>query len=159
MMRPVSGVRTGGVSAATLAIGALLLTTPAAFALNPALDVSQYGHTSWKIRDGFFKSRITVIAQTPDGYLWIGTELGLLRFDGVRSVPLQLPAGQSLPHSWVRSLFVAHDGALWIGTLGGLARWKDGTLRRYPDVKGIVDAVLEDREGTVWAGTNLGIAS
>jgi len=59
------------------------------FALDPSLDVSQYAHTAWKIRDGFPKGIIQSIAQTPDGYLWLGTEFGLLRFDGVRSIPWQ----------------------------------------------------------------------
>ena len=58
-----------------------------AFALDPALDISQYAHTAWKVRDGFAKGVIYAIAQTPDGYLWLGTEFGLLRFDGVRAVP------------------------------------------------------------------------
>ena len=65
----------------------LLAWSPRAFALNPALDISQYAHTAWRIREGFSKGRITSIAQTPDGYLWLGTEFGLLHFDGVRSVP------------------------------------------------------------------------
>src|SRR4029450_1075611 len=145
------GRRRHAVARVTLA-GMVLAWCPSAFALNPALDISQYGHTSWKIRDGFFKSRITVMAATPHGYLWLGTELGLLRFDGVRIVPWQPPPGQPLPHSWVRSLYVGRDGTLWIGTLGGLASWKEGTLRRYPGVTFRVDTLLEDRRGTVWAG-------
>jgi ligand-binding sensor domain-containing protein len=67
--------------------GMLLAGAPYAFALNPALDVSQYAHTAWKIRDGFTRGVINSIAQTPDGYLWLGTEFGLLRFDGMRNVP------------------------------------------------------------------------
>src|SRR5512132_1198434 len=100
-----------------VALGMLLAWSPCAFALNPALDVSQYAHTSWKIRDGFFKGRISSIAQTADGYLWLGTELGLVRFDGVRFVPWRPPAGQSLPSNHIRSLVAARDGTLWIGTL------------------------------------------
>jgi len=69
--------------------GVLLLCCTDAFALNPALDVSQYAHTTWKIRDGFTQGQIVAIAQTPDGYLWLGTEFGLLRFDGVETVPWQ----------------------------------------------------------------------
>src|SRR2546428_5466774 len=72
----------------------LLAWGPCAFALNPALDVSQYAHTAWKIRDGFSKGIISSIAQTPDGYLWLGTEFGLLRFDGVRTAPLQAASDQ-----------------------------------------------------------------
>src|SRR6201986_2535772 len=87
------------------------------FALNPALDASQYAHTAWKVRDGFSKGSISSIAQTPDGYLWLGTQFGLLRFDGVKNVPWQPPADQQLPSSAIMSLLVARDGTLWIGTL------------------------------------------
>ena len=66
-----------------------------AFALDPALDISQYAHTAWKVRDGFAKGFIYAIAQTPDGYLWLGTEFGLLRFDGVRAVPGCRPMANS----------------------------------------------------------------
>ena len=72
----------------------LLAWCPCAMALDPALDVSQYAHTSWKVRDGFVKGAIFAIAQTPDGYLWLGTESGLYRFDGVRAVPWQPPGGE-----------------------------------------------------------------
>src|SRR5215468_10780281 len=79
---------------------------PGARGLNPALDVSQYAHTAWKIRDGFTKGTIWAVAQAPDGYLWLGTEFGLVRFDGVRAVPWQPPEGQ-LPSSRVLSLLIA----------------------------------------------------
>src|SRR5712691_449889 len=105
----------------------LLAACTCAFALNPNLDVSQYEHTSWKISEGFSKGVINSIAQTPDGYLWLGTEFGLLRFDGVRAVPWQ-PPDQHLPSSLVARLLVARDGTLWIGTLKGLASWKGGKL-------------------------------
>src|SRR5882672_8374901 len=90
----------------------LLACCSSAFALNPALDVSQYAHTSWKIRDGFLKGQISSIAQTPDGYLWLGTEFGLLRFDGVRNVPWQ-PADWHPPSSSIMSLLATPDGTLW----------------------------------------------
>ena len=61
-----------------VALAWLLLAWAArAFALNPALDINQYAHTTWRIRDGFFKGTINSIAQTPDGYLWLATEVGL----------------------------------------------------------------------------------
>jgi len=78
----------------------LLACCRCASALNPSLEVSQYAHTAWTIREGFFKGAINAIAQTPDGYLLLGTEFGLLRFDGVRSFP------------WPPS------------TGGGIARWR-----------------------------------
>jgi len=84
-------------------LGIVLAWCPAMLALNPALDVSQYAHTSWKIRDGFTKGYISSIAQTSDGYLWLGTEFGLLRFDGVRNVAWQPPPDQHLPSSTITS--------------------------------------------------------
>jgi ligand-binding sensor domain-containing protein len=116
--------------------GLLLLCSPGAYALNPELDVSQYGHTVWRVRDGFTRGIILAIAQTPDGYLWLGTEFGLYRFDGVRAVPWQPPSGQSLPSHIVYSLLVARDGALWVGTTNGVASWKDGELAHYPQLDG-----------------------
>ena len=136
----------------TLLACVLLAWCPSAFALNPSLDVSQYGHTSWKIRDGFAKGQIISIAQTPDGYLWLGTEFGLLRFDGVRNVPFQPPAGRHLPSTQIFSLLAARDGTLWIGTSKGLAGWKDGKLTQYAELDGhYIFKLLEDREGSVWA--------
>src|ERR1700760_1446334 len=114
----------------------LLMYCTCAFALNPDLDVSQYAHTSWKIRAGFTRGAIDSIAQTPDGYLWLGTEFGLVRFDGVRAVAWQPPAGQTLPSSFISNLLVAHDGTLWIGTFKGLASWKGGTLTQHPELAG-----------------------
>jgi signal transduction histidine kinase/ligand-binding sensor domain-containing protein len=138
-----------------VALGIVLACCPCASALNPSLDINQYGHASWTIREGFFKGVIYSIAQTPDGYLWLGTELGLFRFDGVRSAPWQPPAGDYLPSSNIPSLLATGDGRLWIGTTKGLASWKDGKLTHYPELAGqAVDSLLEDRDGTVWAGGN-----
>jgi signal transduction histidine kinase/ligand-binding sensor domain-containing protein len=129
----------------------LLAWRPYAFALDPALDVSQYAHTSWKIRDGFTKGQIKSIAQTSDGYLWLGTEFGLLRFDGVHNIPWQPPPNQHLPSSDIRSLLASRDGTLWIGTLKGLASWKDGKLTQFPELAGrLILKLLEDHEGTLW---------
>jgi signal transduction histidine kinase/ligand-binding sensor domain-containing protein len=132
-----------------------IVLLPCAFALNPALDVSQYAHTAWLIRDGFTKGAIHAIAQTPDGYLWLGTELGLLRFDGVRNLPWQPPRNQRLPSNFIFCLLAARDGTLWIGTLSGLASWKGGTVTRYAEFDGLaIIALVEDHEGAIWVGGN-----
>jgi len=131
----------------------LLACCQSALALNPALYISQYGHTSWKIRDGFTKGYIRTIAQTPDGYLWLGTEFGLVRFDGVRPVPWQPPPDQHLPSNLIFSLLTARDGTLWIGTSKGLVSWKDGKLTQYPELASqYIFRLIEDHEGTVWVG-------
>jgi signal transduction histidine kinase/ligand-binding sensor domain-containing protein len=131
--------------------GMLLALHPYAFASAPSLDVDQYAHTAWTVRAGFFKSGVYPIAQTPDGYIWLGTQFGLLRFDGVRTRPW--PSGdEHLPSNQILSLLAARDGSLWIGTLNGLASWKDGRLKQYPELAGhYIFALLEDHEGTVWA--------
>ena len=121
-------------------------------ALNPELDISQYAHTSWRIRDGFPKGAVSSIAQTPDGYLWLGSEFGVVRFDGVRGVSWQPSAGQRLPSSLILSLLAARDGTLWIGTSKGLASWKDGKLTYYQESgERYIFKILQDREGTIWA--------
>src|ERR1700686_5938266 len=95
---------------AGIGLGILLACCPCASALHPSLDINQYAHTAWTIRDGFFKGAFSSIAQTPDGYLWLGTESGLLRFDGVKSTPWHPPRAQPLASSNIRRLVVAHDG-------------------------------------------------
>ena len=130
----------------------LLLYCSSAQALNPSIHVSQYSHTSWKVRDGFARETIDAIAQTPDGYLWLGTASGLLRFDGIHNVPWQPPSNQQLPSTIIMSLLAAHDGSLWIGTSKGLARLKDGNLTQYAELAGrYIFKIIEDHEGTVWA--------
>jgi signal transduction histidine kinase/ligand-binding sensor domain-containing protein len=140
-------------SRAPIALGILLALCPSVFALEASRDVSQYAHTAWRVSEGFAKGAIFSIAQTPDGYLWLGTEFGLLRFDGVRLFAWQPPAGARLPSSDIRSLLVARDGRLWIGTTEGLASWKDGQLTHYRALDGrTIETLLEDREGMIWVG-------
>src|SRR5258705_219199 len=118
----------------TLSALMVLLSQPCAFALDPALDVSQYAHKAWTIREGFFKGVVVAVAQTTDGYLWLGTEFGLLRFDGVRTAPLQAASDQHFLSNRILSLLDASDGTLWIATDKGLASWKGGTLTQYPEL-------------------------
>ncbi len=103
---------------------------------------------------GFFKGRVSAIARTWfDGYLWLGTEFGLFRFDGVRKVQFQL----DLPSNHIFRLLTDRDGRLWIATAKGLASWKDGKLSGYPEFAGqYVVALLQDRQGTVWASALAG---
>jgi len=121
-------------------------------ALNPSLDLSQYAHTAWTHREGLMGSAQS-IAQTSDGYLWLGTEFGLVRFDGVRFFSWTPPAGERLPSSDIMALLAAHDDTLWIGTSDGLASFNNGRLLLFPKIAAEpVFALLEDREGVVWVG-------
>ena len=145
--------RAGSRRSIIIALGILLGSWSCAFALDPTLDVGQYAHTAWKVSQGFSKGVIFSMAQTADGYFWIGTDSGLFRFDGVRTVQWRPPAGDQLASSDIRSLLSARDGRLWIGTVKGLASWREGKLTYYPQLDGlVVVTLLEDRVGTIWAG-------
>jgi len=148
-------------SVAPLLLGALgmLLLCPRASALNPSFEVNQYLHRAWTHGDGFM-GEIRSIVQTPDGYLWLGTEFGLVRFDGVRFSSWAPPAGQRLPSNDIMALLATRDGTLWIGTTEGLVSFRDGRLTDYPEIaRQPVFAVLEDHNGAVWVGLHGGLCS
>jgi len=135
------------------ALLALLVCTVNAFALDPRKSLSQYSRTVWTQERGLPQDTIRAITQTKDGYLWLGTEFGLLRFDGVRVVPWQPPSNQSLPSEFILDLLTARDGTLWIATDKGLASWNAGALTGYAELTGTyVRPLAEDREGAIWAG-------
>jgi signal transduction histidine kinase/ligand-binding sensor domain-containing protein len=129
----------------------LLAAASSAKALDPNKLITQYGHTAWRVQDGdlFAPAGIT---QTTDGYIWIGTSEGLMRFDGVKFTRWTPPEGQSLPGRGFAALLGSRDGSLWIGTTGGLAQLKDGQLFSYasPPGGGGVGMIIEDETGAVW---------
>jgi PAS domain S-box-containing protein len=127
-----------------------LLACPSANAVDPDRRISQYAHSAWRVRDGVFAGTPSAITQTTDGYVWIATLGGLLRFDGVRFVRWTPPTGAHLPTTAVISLLGATDGSLWIGTAAGLAQWKNGDLINFPETAGRVNSIYEDRVGAIW---------
>jgi signal transduction histidine kinase/ligand-binding sensor domain-containing protein len=127
----------------------LLLAGESCLAVDSSKQITQFAHTAWRIQDGFFSGAPTAIAQTKDGYIWIGTVAGLLRFDGVHFVEWNPPGAKQLSDG-VFSLLGGSDGSLWIGTGTHLARLKDGHLIDYLGARGRINSILEDRSGTVW---------
>ncbi len=121
-----------------------------ASALNPDRHLSQYAHTAWRTQDGVFGGIPAAITQTTDGYIWIGTNLGLVNFDGVRFIRWVPPPGMRLLDSRVFSLLGSSDGSLWIGTGYSIARWRNGELVNYPQISGRIESLAEDSEGSVW---------
>ncbi len=151
-----------------------LLGSPLALALDPSLDISQYGLTAWTARDGFSLGNIYAMAQTPDGYLWLGGEFGLFRFDGVRSIAWQPPAGHHLPdknsHSVTRKSPFRGDserrddsspGHQDSQAQGGHARVRDLKFTHLTTNDGLsqgyVTAILQDRRGFMWFATRDGL--
>jgi signal transduction histidine kinase/ligand-binding sensor domain-containing protein len=149
----VSFAMTNLIAAISIGTIALLLAPSPARALDPSLQIVQYAHTAWTVRDGYSLGAVFAMAQTPDGYLWLGSGSGLYRFDGVQFIRWQPPGDQQRPIRSAYSLLSARDGTLWIGGFDGLASWRDGRLTRFPQLDGVfVTSILEDRNGTVWVG-------
>ncbi len=119
----------------------------------------KYSITSWSDQDGLPLSQIWGLAQTRDGFLWLATTAGLVRFDG-QTFRLGLPG---LPEGEVTTVCAGRDGSLWIAQNdGGVSRLKDdGTLVTYGPADGLtagrVTDLLEDRSGTVWVGAPGGL--
>ena len=128
----------------------LLLAGESSLAVDPSKQMTQYAHTAWRMQDGFLNGVPNAIAQTTDGYLWIGTQAGLMRFDGVRFVPWKPRNGQELSSSNITALLGARDGSLWIGTDSGLSHLVDGDLIQYPDRPGGVTEIMQRANGEIW---------
>jgi signal transduction histidine kinase/ligand-binding sensor domain-containing protein len=124
------------------------------------------------MESGLPQNSVQSLLQTRDGFLWLGTEAGLARFDGSgfqvfdRGSHPALPGpsfpGPSLPGNDVRCLFEASDGTLWIGTSEGLALWKDGKTTAFTTRDGLpangIRALAESADGSLFAWTDLGLA-
>ncbi|HEY3155567.1 MAG TPA: two-component regulator propeller domain-containing protein [Candidatus Eisenbacteria bacterium] len=134
-----------------------LLVPRVALALDPARAVTQYVVQTWFAKDGLPQNSVGAILQTPDGYLWFGTEEGLARFDGAQFTTFDRKSG-SLRHNYITSLTPALDGGFWVGSLnGGLAHYKNGRFTQHGQELGTanntVGPVYEDGRGGLWVGT------
>ena len=156
----LSTVRRARFHGRTAAI--LLYFCARALALNPSLDISQYAHHAWKNSEGFAKGAIECIAQTPDGYLWLGTQSGILRFDGVRFTPLENFYPNAPANMWVREIVEDRDHTLWIATNdAGLYKLSNGTVTQFSQKNGFpsdqVSCLVYSPKGEMWACTTDGM--
>ena len=138
----------------------LFLCAPA-FSLDLDRSVSQFYYTFWSEKDGA-PSQISALAQTADGYLWIGSAQGLFRFDGVRFEEYNPQPGVDLPSHSIYSLMATPDGGLWIAfEPRGLGFLKNGSLTVFPrpeeNPESPVHCFARDHEGRIWAGTETGL--
>jgi signal transduction histidine kinase/ligand-binding sensor domain-containing protein len=141
---------------------ALLCFLPARtlLALDPHKSLTQYSRTSWTQQDGLPQDTIRAMVQTRDGYLWLGTDEGLARFDGY-DFTVFTKANGDLPANSVTSLAADADGSLWIGTSGGLAHYRDRQFQTYTVKQGLADnnvtMLYTDHAGALWivAGVSL----
>src|SRR5713101_5320696 len=138
----------------------MMLAIPAK-ALDPQKLISQFTHTSWTAKDGV-PGPVRAIAQTPDGYLWLGTEGGLYRFDGLHFAAWEPGSWEQTLGSSVWSLCTSRDGGLWIGfSSGGISQLRNGHLKNYSRADGVPDggilSIVEDGNGSIWAGGQYGL--
>jgi len=136
--------------------------TGAALGLDPHKPISQYLHRVWHSDDGLPQNSIQAMLQTNDGYVWIGTQEGLVRFNGIEFKVFDKSTTDAIRHNDVRALYQDRDGALWIGTFGGgLVRYQDGQFTNYTAKSGLsnnsISVILQDRQGNLWVGTDNGL--
>ncbi len=139
----------------------IFLLFVSASALDRHRAINQFHHTAWVAKDGA-PSQISALAQTTDGYLWIGSALGLFRFDGVKFEQYSPPDGTSLPSQNIYALTATPDGGLWVSFRpSGLGFLKDGQIKiftRPGDLpKSQVYSFARTPDDRVWAGTHDGL--
>ena len=151
----------GLLSALCCVIVILACSTGLVFALDPSRLLSQFGRDVWQREQGLPNNTIHAILQTQDGYLWLATEEGLVRFDGVRFRVFDTQNTPELASNQIQVLFEDKRGELWIGTAAGLTRYKDQRFTPYTGgeflPKTSVSSIYQDRNDQVWVGTAAGL--
>jgi len=140
----------------------VLLGVRTALALDPQRHITELAHRVWDSKSGV-PPDIRALAQTSDGYLWIGSFHGLYRFDGMQFQPFQSVSAARLPSQEISSLFATRDGRLWIGYRGGgVSVLERDKLINYNSVDGFPDGRVwgfaQDQQGRTWAASARGLA-
>jgi ligand-binding sensor domain-containing protein/tRNA A-37 threonylcarbamoyl transferase component Bud32 len=141
----------------TTVVIAFLMCT-GAFPLNPQKAVTQYIIDSWTTETGLPQSSVWAVLQTSDGYLWIGTEEGLVRFDGVKFTIFDEDNTPAMTTNYIRCLFEDSKKNLWIGTMDGVLIYKNGEFKQFTGKHDLshytIYALHEDSFNNIWIGTD-----
>ncbi len=142
---------------------ALTVACTSAFGLDPAQHVAQYGHQTWRTETGLPQNSVHAILQTHDGFIWLGTEGGLVRFDGTHYLVYDSHNTPQLGSNSIRSIVEDADQTLWVATANGLTRFQKGEVARFTKQNGLpsddIWNLQEDSSGHLWALTPEGVAS
>jgi ligand-binding sensor domain-containing protein len=147
-----------------LRVGVLVLAAMSpAFGLDPTRTLTQYVHRVWQNQQGLPQGTIYSIVQTHDGYLWLGSQTGLIRFDGVRFETLENIRRTTPPNLWIRSAVEDSHHVLWIATSdSGIFRMDGGSFTRYGKAEGLlsesITCLASAKNGDLWACTDGGMA-
>jgi ligand-binding sensor domain-containing protein/signal transduction histidine kinase len=123
--------------------------------------IRQYNSRTWQAEQGLPNNTVLGINQTPDGYLWVATREGLVRFDGTHFRVFDTNNTPGLRSSVISAICVDRQGALWIGS-DGLVRFKDGVFSHYGRTDGLaadsIKTIFEKHDGSLWIGTASGMS-
>ena len=144
-----------------VAAALLLIAVARTPALDPNRSLSEFGHQAWTTENGLPQNTVQAIVQTQDGYLWFGTQEGLVRFDGLNFTIFDKENTPAFKSNDIRFLQQDRQGRLWISTSYGLVCRHNGQFTGYTTNEGLPDnsigSVVEDVNGNVWIGTDGGL--
>ena len=148
---------------AGLLVALLLLCGVRADALPRASDLGQLGRRAWQTENGLPQNTVHSVIQDFEGYVWVATEEGLARFDGLNFVVFDRQNTPQLRSNDVRSLLATGKGnVLWVSTAAGLSRLRAGEWTTYTTAQGLagddVVSAYEARDGAVWVATSSGLS-
>src|SRR6476619_1682416 len=136
--------------------------TPPIHGLDPKRSLSEFGNQLWLTENGLPQNTVQAITQTRDGYLWIGTQEGLARFNGTAFVVFDKENTPQFKSNDIRALLEDRTGALWVGTSYGLLRFQGGSFTCFTTAEGLPDngvtALAYTPEGIIWIATTSGLA-
>jgi signal transduction histidine kinase/ligand-binding sensor domain-containing protein len=139
----------------------LLAFSAPAGALQPSTPLAGYARQSWGMENGLPQNTVQALVQSRDGFVWLGTEVGLVRFDGNGFAVFDRNSSPALPSSDIRCLLETTDEALWIGTSDGLARMKDGAVTNFTTAQGLpangIKLLIETKDHVLWVWTDQGL--
>ena len=141
----------------------VLASGVAVMALDPSRGLREFGRQVWLSENGLPQNTVQTITQTPDGYIWIGTQEGLVRFDGVKFAIFDKQNTPQLNSNDIRSLLVDGSGTLWITTPSDLIRrWQGDVFEAFGSNQGLgnyLGTITEDRYGSVLFVTSRGVVT
>ena len=138
----------------------LVCCAQTSYALNPAKMLSQYKRVTFNTENGLSLNYVQSILQTRDGYLWLGTQEGLIRYNGASFKIYETANTPTLKSNYISTILEDSQGRLWVGTLKGLHLYQNGEFKVYSNADGLssdlITALYEDGQENLWIGTGGG---
>jgi ligand-binding sensor domain-containing protein/signal transduction histidine kinase len=139
----------------------LMVVAGAVYGLDPNRNLNEFGNQVWLTENGLPQNTVQAIAQTRDGYLWIGTQEGLAKFNSTSFVVFDKENTAELRSNDIRALLEDHNGALWISTSYGLVKAQNGSFTAFTTAEGLPDnsigPLAEAPDGSLWIATDTGL--